>query len=343
MLINYIKQKNPNYENIKDILSLSVEKNHFTNNGPVKIRLEKYLHSFLNIDKNKKVLCVSNGTLALHAINYYLKRIKNKNFKWLTTAYTFPSCVIGDMNTKILDINLQDFSFDLDDVKKEKTYDGLIITNLFGTYPDIEFWEKFCRENNKILVLDNASSPISTLKEKNICNYGDYSFGSLHHTKIIGFGEGGFIVCPEEDYELLNSTLTFGFKGNRIYNKNSSNFKMSDIQAAFILDHLINFNLQKYLNIQNIFVKEINGIEAKIFNYKKEVVYGNLPILFNEPTDNLIFKDLGIDCYKYYNPLKPFKNSKFLFERMVNFPLNESLQEQEIEIIIESIKRRVKK
>jgi dTDP-4-amino-4,6-dideoxygalactose transaminase len=341
MLINYVKNKKPNYENIQKILSLSEEKNHFTNNGPAKLKLEKFLHSFLKIDTNKKVLCVANGTLALHAINFYFK-IKYGKIKWLTPAYTFPSSVIGGMETKILDINLNDYSFSKEEVQKEKDYDGLIITNLFGTYPDIEYWESFCKQNNKILILDNASSPLSFYKDKNISNYGDFSFGSLHHTKIIGFGEGGFVVCPEEDYELLNSIVTFGFKGNRVHNENSSNYKMCDVQAAFILDHLMNFDLKKYLLIQKKFIDEINIPGAKIFNKNDGVVYGNLPIMFDKPTDNLLFKDLGIDAYKYYLPLKPLSNSMFLYQRMVNFPLNENLQDEEIEIIIKSIKRQAK-
>jgi dTDP-4-amino-4,6-dideoxygalactose transaminase len=342
MLINYIKNKKPNYENIKNLLVDSEEKNHFTNNGPVKIRLEKYLHSFLKIDKSKKVLCVANGTLALHAIDYYLKLKQHKKIKWITPAYTFPSCAIGGMDTKILDINLNDFCILEEELLKENNYDGLIITNLFGAYPDIDKWEKFCKDNNKILILDNASSPLSKYKDINISNYGDFSFGSLHHTKIIGFGEGGFIICNEEDYDGLTSAITFGFKGNRIYNENSSNYKMSDVQAAFILDHLMSFDLQKYLSIQNIFLNEIKFDGASVFNKKEDLVYGNLPIVFHKPTNNLLFKDLGIDAYKYYLPLKQLPNSLFLYDRMVNFPLNENLREEEIEIIIKAIKRQAK-
>lgn len=341
MLINYIKNKRPNYENIQTLLSLSQQKNHFTNNGPVKIKLEKYLHSFLKIDSNKKVLCVANGTLALHAINFYLK-IKRGEIRWLTPAYTFPSCVVGGMHAKILDINLDDYSFDKEEVKAQKEYDGIIITNLFGTYPDIEYWENFCKENNKILVLDNASSPLSLYKNKTISNYGDFSFGSLHHTKIIGFGEGGFIVCPNDAYDALNSILGFGFNNNRIHNENSSNYKMSDVQAAFILDHLMSFNLNKYLDVQNTLIKEIQFSGVKIFNKKDNLVYGNLPVLFDKPTDNLSFKDLGIEANKYYLPLKPMPNSVTLYERIVNFPLNEDLQEEEIELIIRAIKSQIK-
>lgn len=334
-MISYIASKSILFNDIKNILSVSKKLNHFSNNGPVKQALERKLENLFEIDSSKRVVCLNNGTAALHAI--MMLCISKGYNKFVTPAFTFPSVTVGGFsNMKILDIDPNTYTLKLDDSLLK--YNVIILTNLFGTFPEINDWISFCKQNNIILIFDNASSPLSKYKEKNICNFGDFSFGSLHHTKFLGFGEGGFAVVPESDYYEIIKISNFGFYDTKIYQKLSSNFKMSDVSAAFILQHINNYNINLHVEIQNIIIKELNKININIFNYKPGVIYGNLPILFDKITSRDIFRSLNIEANKYYKPLKNYKNSINIYNRIINFPLYASLKLQEIKKIIEAIK-----
>lgn len=332
-MINFIQEKKSNYTRIKELLSLSRGKKQYTNNGPVKELLEKKLHLLLSLKEDKCVLCCSNGTTALHILMCHCTNKYNVN-KWVTPAFTFPSCVIGhNFNIDILDIDPNTYTLPLDEKVLGK-YDGIIITNLFGTHSNIEKWNRYCNDTKKVLIFDNAASPLTIVNGINICNFGTYNFGSLHHTKYLGFGEGGFIVAPKEEYEKLSAITNFGFWGNREYEKLSSNFKMSDISAAFILDHIERYNLDNHIARQNRYLDKIDKIDyVKSFNYSSGILYNTFPILFNKQISEDRFIEKDIQAHKYYNPLLKLPHSTNLYNRIINLPLYSDLAFYQIEYI----------
>jgi dTDP-4-amino-4,6-dideoxygalactose transaminase len=329
-MIKFINKIPVNFERVTELIKNSERIGQMTNDGPVKKMLDKKLHSLLNLSDNKRVLSLSNGTSSLHLIIRYLDIKYKSKLRWATTDFTFPCIMQADRPVYVLDIDINDGSpIDIDWDK----FDAIVITNLFGTYVDIKKFQSECKKRNKILIFDNASSPLSTLDGKNICDF-EISFGSLHHTKIIGFGEGGFLVCDVSDYEVLNRLANFGFDIDRNWHPLGSNYKISDVQSAFILQNIENFNLDAYLNFQNKIVSMVNKLDnCQIFNYKEGTVYGNLPIVFYKPTSHLKLRDLGIEANKYYKPLTGLENSKWLYERIVNLPISQNFGDYELEKI----------
>jgi dTDP-4-amino-4,6-dideoxygalactose transaminase len=338
LMIDFLDKKSISYDEIEKILAASSRQNHFTNDGPTKKSLEAHLERLLWVGRDKRVICCCSGTAALHSI-MYLCTTKHKTQSWVTPAFTFPSCVVGHgLKVDILDIDPNTYTLPLDG--SINGYDGIILTNLFGSYVDLAKWEKFCNDNNKVLVLDNAASFLSLCDGVNICLFGDYSFGSLHHTKYLGFGEGGFIVCPEEDYNALNSIANFGFYGDRVHRDPSSNFKMSDVSAAFILSHIMNYDLEAHLKNQDALVEGVSKFpNVRPFNYNPGTVYNTFPVLFDEEIDESYFCKAGIKAHKYYKPLLPLPNSLDLYDRIVNLPLYASLSVEQIDHIIREISR----
>jgi dTDP-4-amino-4,6-dideoxygalactose transaminase len=328
-MINYIQKKKINFNLVEKYLDNSKSINQYTNNGPVKRLLEDKLSEMINLQAGKRVLCSSNGTTALHAFMFWYDSINNTTKRWASPAFTFPSCVVNRASTNIHDINSNTYT--IDEYYSEK-YDGIIITNLFGTVINY-------KKRGGLLMYDNASSFMSKDKfGKNICMMGDASFSSLHHTKTLGFGEGGFLVVDSYLYDELQRILGFGFNDQRDYKILSSNFKMSDVSAAFILQHLESYNIDKHLEIQNKFVKLFNDKQSyELFNYSQGVFYGNLPVLFKKPANIKYFRDRGIEANKYYKPLIPFTNSVDLYERIINFPLHEDISDNDINFIMECI------
>lgn len=345
-MIKYIQQKQINFNLLESLLKDSISLNQFTNRGPAKYALEQELTKLLSINSNKRVVAVANGTLALHAMILFYDKKYKKQLKWVTPSFTFPSSVVGRFKADILDIDLNTYTLPFDERLFDK-YDGFIITNLFGTYPNnISDWISKCKQSDKVLIFDNASSPMTNINEVNINNLGDCAFGSLHHTKYLGFGEGGFIVVNQEDYDEVNSILGFGFTGTsvkRIHSKYSSNFKMPDTSAAFILQHIKNYDTNRHMKIQKHFFEEISKINnISLFNYTNGVVYGNLPLIYNKKIDHLFFKDQGVEAHKYYYPLKKQKNSLALYNKIVNLPLHAGLTDYEVEFILAVIRKSIK-
>ena len=283
----------------------------------------------INLPDGKKVLCASNGTTALHAFMFYYDAICGSARKWASPAFTFPSCSVNKSNTDIYDIDSSTFTIDEYYANK---YDGVIITNLFGTV--IPYKNDF-----GLTIYDNASSFMSKDKNgKNISLMGDVSFSSLHHTKTLGFGEGGFLVLDSKLYDEVQRLLGFGFNDARDYKVLSSNFKMSDVAAAFILQHMDSYSIEKHLAIQDTFIDRLIGKSGyKLFNYSAGVFYGNLPIIFDKPADIKYFRDRGIEANKYYKPLVGFANSMNLYKRIINFSLHEDITEQQFWTICEAI------
>jgi dTDP-4-amino-4,6-dideoxygalactose transaminase len=342
-MINYIQNKSINFSNIEELLKKSAKLNLFTNGGPVKAELEHYLAQLLEVDEDKTIICMSSGTAALHALMFlYEKKYEKEHgnthpLRWATISYNFPSAVVNLCNTDIIDIELHKngYSIPLDDLK---AYGGFIFPTLFGALPqNLQECLDFCEEHKIIIILDNASSPLSSFNRTNICNIGTASFGSLHHTKYLGFGEGGFAVVDKDDYLAIEAIANFGFYQNRDYISRASNFKMSDVSAAFILSHIKQYSVEKHLRVQDNLCQKLLEVGIEPFAYDTNIVYGNLPIAFEQPTSHLVFRDYGIEANKYYQPLAATPHSKTLFDRMVNFPLYADLSTYEINKLVSQI------
>lgn len=343
MLINYIQKKTPNFQEIEKILQPAIESNIWSNNGQIKQELEKYLNKLLDLPNEKCVVCTNSGTSSLQLLLMYYDLKLNKELKWASSSYTFPSSVVNNnKNVDLFDIDNETFTLPIEaDIEN---YDGYIITNLFGTFAkNTQEWIDCCVKYNKLLIFDNASSPLSKFDGKSICELGNASIGSLHCTKYLGgASEGGFIVIDKDEYDIVNSLTNFGFNNSRKYNKYSSNYKMSEINAAVHLEYIQKYDIDKHIYNQGFLIEEIDKIEnVEVFNYSDTVVYGNLPLIFNKEIDNRDFIDLGIVAHKYYLPLdESHKNSNELYKHIINLPMNSTLTNFQIEFIIKQVRRK---
>ena len=79
-------------------------------------------------------------------------------------------------------------------------------------------------------------------------------------------GEGGAIVIDNEYEPAVRRALNFGFDKNRKHHPAANNWKMSDITAAFILQHLDNYQKirEVHQELYAYFLDEIQGLEGVI-------------------------------------------------------------------------------
>jgi len=338
-MIEFISRKPVDYDRVHSLLMRSDAANHWTNNGPVKLLLEENLKSFCGIDTNKAVVCMSSGTAALHAIMFHCQcrhGTDKHRLRWVTPAFTFPSVSVNGeaFDVDVLDVDPETYTLPKDEGLLS-VYDGIVITNPFGVALEVDWWVDFCRAFGKILVFDNAGSALSYHSGKNLHNYGAYSFGSLHHTKTVGFGEGGFAVLPEEEYDAVNRLAGFGLTPQRDYSHMSSNFKMSDVSAAFVLSHIDGYDLEAHLRTQARLAESVSRIEGlEVFGYAPGVVYGSsFPVLGTHETSLDELANDRVVVMKYYRPIEPLPNALDLYNRMINFPLHIHFSEEDIDTI----------
>jgi dTDP-4-amino-4,6-dideoxygalactose transaminase len=97
----------------------------------------------------------------------------------------------------------------------------------FGAMPDLDAWVGF-RERTGVPVLVDAAACFDTLSDARLP-----SVVSLHATKVLGLGEGGFLATEDADLAArVRKLSTFGFEGSRESLIPATNAKLSEYAAA---------------------------------------------------------------------------------------------------------------
>lgn len=347
--VNWINHKDIDFDHIKNILDTSIKINQLTNYGPVVLKLESYLRKNLQIDNNKCVIVVANGAIGLHALVNGINMYNNQKMQYVTQAFTFPSAAQGPLEDAIIvDID-DDMGLDLNELS-DKVFDGIVVTNLFGHVVDIDKYVKWTTAHNKILLFDNATVPLTYYHGKNSLNYGDGCIISLHHTKPLGYGEGGVIIADIKYEKMIRQCINFGFNlidGKVNWNKFGLNGKMSEISASFILDYLSrNFSQikDKHIKLYSYFLENAKNIkDITVFpNYSDDTPFVScIPVMFNKEitVDHIHQIELNnITSRKYYTPLNLLPKSSACFNNILCFPLHIDINKKVIDRYLNIIK-----
>ena len=165
-MINWVPYKPINNETVNKLFEKSINTNNFTNYGPNVQLLENKIKTLLEINNDKAIIVVNNGSTALHVITSAINYYHNKKIQWATQSFTFPPSAQGTLsNVKIIDID-NDGGIDLQQINLNEI-NGIIITNIFGNIVDINKYEKWGKEHNKFIIFDNAATPYTFYKGKN--------------------------------------------------------------------------------------------------------------------------------------------------------------------------------
>ena len=348
MKINWVPNKAINIEKVNELMQKSLETGRFSNGGPNVQLLEHVIREKLEIDDTKAIIVVTNGSVALHSLTTSMEYFHKQRLNWATQSFTFPPSAQGTLsNTKIVDIDSEG-GLNLDEL--DETIDGIIVTNIFGNIVDIDKYEKWATDNNKYLIFDNAATPFTFYKGKSSCNYGNGSTVSFHHTKPLGFGEGGAIIVNKKYEQTIRKINNFGIDlTDEYYLREGNNYKMSDIAAIYIIQYLDNFEtiVEKHKELYKYFKSQILDKELQLklfpsFHDNNNIIPSCFCLLFNKPeTSYEIEKKLlenDIFCRKYYHPLKETKNTLQIFNKILCLPCNIDMKKEDIDHIIKLIK-----
>jgi dTDP-4-amino-4,6-dideoxygalactose transaminase len=337
MNIQWVPKKMVNQKRVNELLQQTVQTNHFTNYGPNTHYLEKLLREKLQVSKDKAIICVSNGTVALYALTAAISMQMNRTLTWSTQSFTFPASAQGYLQgTQIVDID-QDGGLELQHIET----DGIIVTNVFGNVVNINKYIQWCKNNNKLLIFDNAATPYTFYNGSNAINYGIGSTISFHHTKPLGFGEGGAIIVDQK-YEFdLRRCINFGIDNelDTPWHRAGSNYKMSDISAIYIIqylekiEHIVATHQQLYEYLKSKLPTFVSLYPNHSSSLPFVACFCILSPTFTSDTVQKL-KAAGIYCRKYYTPLADTPQALQMYNSILCLPCTVDMSTKDIDDIL---------
>ncbi len=345
---NVISNKNINCQKVDELMEKSLSNNQFTNYGPNVQLLEKIIKEKLQIDDTKSVIVVNNGSTAIHLLVKGIMHVEKKNINWATQSFTFPPSAQEILSSaKILDIDHHG-GINLEEV--DNTIGGIIVTNIFGNIVDINKYINWAKKNNKFVIFDNAATSFTFYKGKNSCNYGNGATLSFHHTKPIGFGEGGAIIVDKKYESTIRKLMNFGIElnDNCYFDRLGNNYKMSDIAAIYIIQYLDNFDtiVKKHKELYYKFKNKLKLLNLPLklfpsFHDDNKILPSCFSLIFDNYDDSIRMRFLenNIFCRKYYHPLKNTKNAVEIFNKILCIPCNSDMEFKDIDFIVTILKK----
>jgi dTDP-4-amino-4,6-dideoxygalactose transaminase len=325
-MIAFVEAKRPDYEHVRELLASSEASGVWSNFGPVSLQLEATVAESLALPPDRRVIACANGTVALHGLVQLYEHLAGRPLRWVVSAFTFAAQLQGPLAAaRVLDCDAQGF---LDPAGLAAlpagSYDGIVVTNLFGTALHIERYEEIAERSGKILLFDSATCFGSKHRGKPFGSLGDGELFSFHHTKPCGFGEGGCAVVPAGLEDTFRSLINFGFYKGIDTGARSSNGKMSDVAAAFILDRLRHreairaAHSRQFRRLAGI-ARDL-GLELLVDGEREGSLPNLVPILFPYPVGSERLSGGPLVVHKYYKPAASRPQADALYARVVCFP-----------------------
>jgi dTDP-4-amino-4,6-dideoxygalactose transaminase len=236
--VNFIEDKYPNWSRLEQIMAHSARAKRWANFGPVEKLLSDTVATMLALPVGRAVVPASSATSALHAVAGAHAELRGRPLTWAICAFGFSSTAIGPLAGRVCIVDCDTTGLISQAALASlpvESWDGLIVTDLFGCQPDLSPYAELCSANGKPLIVDSAVSfPARTppsIKASEIV--------SFHHTKPWGFGEGGCAIVDASMAAAVRAFLNYGLaRTGGPFAMYGSNGKMSDIAAAFIVQRI---------------------------------------------------------------------------------------------------------
>ena len=330
-MITFVEAKRPDYQHVAALLARSEQTGTWSNFGPASIRLEETIADALGLPASRRAVACASGTAALHGLVSLHEHLARRPLRWVVSAFTFFAQAQGPLGgAHVLDCDEQGF-LDIEQLTAldPASYDGIVVTNLFGTAAVAEAYEEVAARTGKVLLFDSATCFGSTRHGKPFGSLGAGEVFSFHHTKPCGFGEGGCVVVPAELEDTFRSLINFGLYKGIDTGARSCNGKLSDVAAAFILDRVRHLEQLRSTHREQFrrvaAIASALGLGVLVDGRQAGALPNLVPILFPQPVGLERLSGGPLILHKYYRPLAPRPRADRLYARIVCFPCHGSL------------------
>ncbi|WFF74414.1 DegT/DnrJ/EryC1/StrS family aminotransferase [Proteiniclasticum sp. QWL-01] len=344
-------------EEIKDLW----ESKWLTNMGSKHKALEFQLLEYLKVPN---ITLYTNGHLALEGVIAAL----GLTGEVITTPFTFASTthaiVRNGLTPMFCDINLDDYTIDVDKIEgliTEKT-SAIIPVHVYGNVCNVENIDRIAKKHNLKVIYDAAHTFGVEVNGKGIGTFGDASMFSFHATKVFNTIEGGAVTYNDSSIkQVLNDLKNFGITGPESVEYVGGNAKMNEFQAAMGICNLrhVNNEITKRKKVVERYNANLEGIAGIKLSQEQDGIesnYAYFPVVFDGykmSRDEVfeILKENDIVARKYFYPLtnsfECYKGlydvgktpvAKYVAERVLTLPLYADLDMKDVDRICEIIK-----
>ncbi len=234
--IPFIVPEAPNAEELLPLLK-EIDDNHwYSNFGPLCLRFEKELLNCFDGDKPLFLTTVATGSAAIDLSLRALSLKKSANV--LVPNFSFVASAIVVINAGLtplyVDVDQSSWLLTPEIAKTALStheFSAVMPVSAFGLKCDVDEWDKFYQETGIPVVIDSAGA----FGNQKVGQFTHVAF-SLHATKSLGAGEGGFVISQNENLiNRIRILSNFGFDmidDLRVVSGLGLNSKLSEYHAA---------------------------------------------------------------------------------------------------------------
>jgi len=255
-----------------ELLSDSISAGHISGNGPFTKQAEARITEILG---NDKTLLTTSCTHALEMAALLLRLQPGDEV--IVPAFTFVSTASAFMlygaKPVFVDVRQDTLNIDIDQVEAAITSrtKAICVVHYGGIACEMERLVKISRDNNLVLIEDNAHGLFAKYKGKYLGTFGSLATQSFHETKNITCGEGGALIINDpslsERAEILREKGTDRTKFLRgqvdkyTWVDVGSSWVISDLLAAILYGQLLRAD-EIYLQRIKIWSRYHNELES---------------------------------------------------------------------------------
>lgn len=334
--VAFVERKSIDTARLEAFLRPAELQNRWANRGPLWHILGDAYHRHLRVPKEFRIVPCANGGLALMALAALHASKAQRRLRWVVSAFGFYNTTRGPFfDAQIVDcddeglLRIQALQ-DLD----PNSYDGIIVTNVFGLARDFTQYAEHARRHRKILMLDNAAGIGPFLPAI------PYQALSLHHTKPYGFGEGGLAVVPAEEADKLLALMEYSPVEAEDLPYWVGNGKLSELSCAVLLQRLESspewapFYFMQSRRIQAIAHRA--GLKP-LMPIPGQTAATSLPFLLPRPVPTTALENDFFTIGKYYKPLAPLPTATDVYQRIVNIPSHPDMKCVETNVLLTTL------